>query len=78
MPEQREELTFTAYQECQQVSHRTRYMTRNLELIKVNKLKGPSENTLIPLGRENKAIVSGEGGKEGSGWERERGGEKGT
>lgn len=52
MPEQREELTFTAFQECQQVSHRIRYMTRNMEVIKVNKLKGPSEDTSVPLGRE--------------------------
>ena len=32
------------------------------ELKKVNKLKGPSEEASVPLGREKKAITSGEGG----------------
>ena len=36
------------------------------ELKKVNKLKGPSEDASVPLGREKKAITSGEG-KEGQG-----------
>jgi hypothetical protein len=35
------------------------------ELKKVNKLKCPSEDTLVPLGREKKAITSGEGEREG-------------
>jgi hypothetical protein len=34
------------------------------ELKKVNKLKCPSENSSFPLGRENKAVTSGEGGRE--------------
>ena len=33
------------------------------ELIKVNKLKCPSEDTSVPLGREKKAIISGERGR---------------
>lgn len=31
------------------------------ELKKVNKLKSPSEDSSVPLGRENKTITSGEG-----------------
>jgi hypothetical protein len=49
---------------------------QSTELKKVNKLKCPSEDASIPLGRENKAITSGErvrdmGGKVGGvgGWE---------
>ena len=43
------------------------------ELKKVNKLKGPSEDALIPLEREKKAITSGEAGRDlgrkvGRGW----------
>jgi hypothetical protein len=34
------------------------------ELKKVNKLKCPGEDTSVPLGREKKAITSGEGGRE--------------
>jgi hypothetical protein len=34
------------------------------ELKKVNKLKGPSEDASVLLGREEKAITSGEGGKD--------------
>ena len=34
------------------------------ELKKVNKAKGPSEDTSVPLGREKKAIMGAEGGKE--------------
>jgi hypothetical protein len=48
---------------------------QSTELKKVNKPKGPSEDASIPLGREKKAITEGTG-KEGSGWERGRGGEK--
>ena len=33
--------------------------------MKVNKSKGTSEVTSVPLGREKKAITSGEGGKDG-------------
>jgi hypothetical protein len=36
------------------------------ELKKVNKLKGPSEDAPVPLGREKKAITSGEGHWRGS------------
>jgi hypothetical protein len=34
------------------------------ELKKVNKLKGPSEDTSVPLRRERKAITRGEGGRD--------------
>jgi hypothetical protein len=34
---------------------------------KVNKLKGPSENASIPLGRRKKAIIGGRGRKGGRG-----------
>ena len=34
---------------------------QSTELKKVNKLKGPSEDTSVPLGREKKAITSEEG-----------------
>jgi hypothetical protein len=47
------------------------------ELKKVNKPKGPSEDASIPLGREKKTIT-GDRGREGSEWERERGGKRGT
>jgi hypothetical protein len=30
---------------------------------RLNKLKGPSEDTSVPHGREKKTIISGEGGK---------------
>jgi hypothetical protein len=30
----------------------------------INNLKSPSEDASVPLGREKKAITSGEGGKE--------------
>ena len=46
---------------------------QSTELKKVNKLKGPSEDASVPLGREKKAITSGERGKELGGkvdWER--------
>ena len=33
------------------------------ELKKVNKLKGPSEEASVPLGREKKTITRGEGGR---------------
>lgn len=54
-----------------------------MEFKKVNKLKGPSEDTLIPLGgcgwwcEEKKAITGGRG-KEGPWWERGQGGEEGN
>jgi hypothetical protein len=38
------------------------------ELKKVTKLKCPSEDTSVPLGREKKAITSGEGPERESGW----------
>ena len=34
------------------------------ELRKINKLKGPSEVASLPLGRERKAITTGEGGRD--------------
>ena len=37
---------------------------QSTELKKVNKLKCPSEDASVPLGREKKAITSGEGGRE--------------
>jgi hypothetical protein len=47
---------------------------QSTELKKVNKLKGPSEEASVPLGREKKAITSWEGGAwertvNGCGWE---------
>ena len=41
----------------------------SIELKKVNKLKCPSEDASVPLGREKKAITNGEGGREGGTWE---------
>ena len=35
---------------------------QSTEFKKVNKLRCPSENTSVPLGREKKAITNGEGG----------------
>ena len=37
---------------------------QSTELLKLNKLKCPSEDTSVPLGREKKAITNGEGGKD--------------
>jgi hypothetical protein len=37
--------------------------TQSTDLKKINKLKCPSEDTSVPLGREKKAITSGEGGR---------------
>jgi hypothetical protein len=42
---------------------------QSIELKKVNKLKCPSKDASIPLGREKKAIKNGEGGRERSGRE---------
>jgi hypothetical protein len=39
-----------------------RYSPRNSK--RSNKLKCPSEDTSVPLGREKKAITSGEGGRD--------------
>ena len=36
---------------------------QSIELKKVNNQKCPSEDASVPLGREKKAITSGEGGK---------------
>jgi hypothetical protein len=36
---------------------------QSIELKKVSKLKCPNEETLVHLGREKKAITSGEGGR---------------
>ena len=41
---------------------------QSTELKKVNKLKDPSEDASVPLGREKKAITSGEGPGRESGW----------
>jgi hypothetical protein len=38
------------------------------ELKKVNKLKCPSEDASVPLGREKKAITSGERGSDLGKW----------
>jgi hypothetical protein len=38
-----------------------------------NKTKGPCEDASIPLGRVKKAIIAGQGGREGPGWERQHG-----
>jgi hypothetical protein len=37
---------------------------QSTELKKGNKLKGPSEDTSVPLGKEKKAITMGEGGRD--------------
>jgi hypothetical protein len=37
---------------------------QSIELNKVNKLKCPSEDATVPLGREKKANTSGEGGRD--------------
>jgi hypothetical protein len=37
---------------------------QSTELLKLNKLKCPSEDTSVPLGREKKGITNGEGGKD--------------
>ena len=37
---------------------------QSTELKKLNKLKCPSEDASVPLGREKKAITSGEGGRD--------------
>ena len=42
-------------------SLKKRYSPQNRK--KVNKLKGPSEDTSVPVGKEKKAIKSGERGK---------------
>jgi hypothetical protein len=42
---------------------------QSTELTKLNKLKCPSEDASVPLGREKKAITNGEGGREGGTWE---------
>jgi hypothetical protein len=53
---------------------------QSIELKKVNKLKCPSENSSVLLGREKKAITDGEGGRDlgrkvdvGEGGERRKG-----
>jgi hypothetical protein len=50
------------------------------ELKNVNKLKGPSKDSLVPLRKEKKAIASGQGGRNLGGgadlfwyWVREKG-----
>jgi hypothetical protein len=37
---------------------------QSTELKKLNRLKAPSEDASVPLGREKKAITSGEGGRD--------------
>ena len=37
---------------------------QSTEFKRLNKLKCPSEEASVPLGREKKAIISGEGGKD--------------
>jgi hypothetical protein len=44
------------------------------ELKKLNKLNCASKDALVPLGSEEKAITSGEGGREGSGRKSGQGG----
>jgi hypothetical protein len=39
-------------------------MIQSIELKKLNKLKCPSEDVSVLLGREKKAITSGQGGKQ--------------
>jgi hypothetical protein len=42
---------------------------QSTELKKVNKLKAPSEDASVPLGREKKATTRGEGGNWEGKWE---------
>jgi hypothetical protein len=44
-------------------------MTQSTELKKFNKMKCPSEDDSVTLGRERKATTSGERGREGRTWE---------
>jgi hypothetical protein len=37
---------------------------QSTEFKRLNKLKCPSEDASVPLGREKKAIISGEGGRD--------------
>jgi hypothetical protein len=46
-----------------------RYKIQSTELKKLNKLKCPIGDASDPLGRDKKAITSGEVGKEGGKWE---------
>jgi hypothetical protein len=46
------------------------------ELKKVNKLKGPSEDASMPLGRKKKTFM-GDRKREETGWKREHGEKKG-
>ena len=51
---------------------------QSTELKKLNKLKCPSEDASVTVGRKKKAITSGEGGRD-LGWKVDRGlGERGT
>jgi hypothetical protein len=50
---------------------------QSTQLSKISKVKGPSEDALILLGREKK-VVTGNRGEEGFARERGRGGEKGN
>ena len=48
------------------ISQKKKYIIpkkQSSELKKFNKLKCPSEDVLVPLGREKKALISGEGGR---------------
>ena len=50
---------------------------QSTELKKVNKLKCPSEDASVPLGREKKAVMGEEGGRDLSG-KGDREGKRGT
>jgi hypothetical protein len=50
---------------------------QSTELKTINKLKGPSENASITLGRKKETIM-GWGESEGPGWERGQVGERGN
>jgi hypothetical protein len=53
------------------------HRTNKQQQKKVRKLKGPSEDTSVPLGRDKKATISGEGGRD-LGGEGDRGVERRT
>jgi hypothetical protein len=51
-------------------------MVESTDHTKLNKKEGPKKDASFQLIKQNKVIVAGKGGR--LGWERERGGEKGT
>jgi hypothetical protein len=60
----------------QKSTENTRYNLQKSRKL-INKPKDPSEDALIPLGREKKKNHRMREGREGTGWERGQGGEEG-